>query len=128
MSVIELFAGKIPILGVCLGHQALAEFYGTGLVNLELPLHGLQREIEVIEDYSLIFNGLEKTQKVGLYHSWAISSAPKGFVVTAKLHNNLIMAIENPALKLYGVLFHPESIMTPMGLAMLKNFIELSSN
>ena len=127
MKIIDLYAAKIPILGVCLGHQAIAEYKGASLSNLELPYHGLQKEIEVLQHNSLLFKGLEPKQKVGLYHSWVVNEVPQDFVVTAKLHSNLIMAMEHSALKLHGVQFHPESIMTPKGLQMLKNFIELSN-
>lgn len=126
-QVIKKYMGQIPILGVCLGHQAIAEVLGGNLRNLENPFHGLQREIEVKNQNSLLFKDLENIQQVGLYHSWVVDQVPEGFEITAKLNDDIIMAMEHPALKLCGVQFHPESIMTPFGLKILENFIKNTS-
>lgn len=122
LDVIRLAAGKKPVLGVCLGMQAIAEFLGGHLFNQEVVRHGVAEVIEVYD--SILFKGLSSEIEVGLYHSWAID-ADGDYQVSAKSKNGIIMALENVDQKLYGVQFHPESILTKDGRAILRNFLRI---
>lgn len=123
MDVIEMYNSLIPMLGVCLGFQAIVEFCNGELVNLEPVRHGVQREITVKPES--IFTDLTSTQLVGLYHSWAIKMAdfPTCLQPIAWDADNVVMAFVHKKLKLSGVQFHPESVMTPNGVKMLQNWI-----
>jgi anthranilate synthase component II len=122
MQWIAAVDGKIPILGVCLGMQAIAEYLGGTLYNLTEVKHGVQEVIELND--SALFEGLPQKIDVGLYHSWAAKSN-KGYTETAISESGVIMAIENLERKMWGVQFHPESVMTPHGSTILKNFLTL---
>ncbi len=111
--------GKIPILGVCLGMQCLAQHLGDELYNLNAVRHGV--EMHVKADGTL-FTGCAKGFNVGLYHSWAIRGDGK-FEVVSRSAEGVVMAIENPELKIFGVQFHPDSVMTPEGKRILRNFL-----
>lgn len=115
---------NIPILGVCLGMQALAEYHGNELYNQELVKHGIQETILRIGD-SILLSDVSESFQVGLYHSWAVHiNQPETFQVSAKSRSNVIMAIENLNKVQFGVQFHPESIMTPDGKKILINFVQ----
>lgn len=125
LSLIGRYASTKPILGICLGHQALAESFGAGLVNLPKVYHGLKIPTTVtVRDY--IFDSLPETFDTGRYHSWAVDPAtlPDSLEVTAVDPDGIIMAMRHRTLDVRGVQFHPESIMTPQGLTLLKNWIE----
>ena len=121
MDILDRADGKIPVLGVCLGMQAIAEYLGGEIYNQEIVKHGVQEEIEC--DDSVLFSGMPKRMKVGLYHSWAVRNH-SNYTVTAKSESGKLMGIENADRKLYGVQFHPESVMTPNGMDILKNFLK----
>ena len=124
MSCLEDAFGKLPILGVCLGMQAIVEFTGGELFNQEKVKHGLQEYIDK-KGESLLLKGLSNRFQVGLYHSWAVKLQPKSiFTTTSTSTTGVIMSIESKENKLFGVQFHPESIMTPEGKKILKNFLE----
>lgn len=125
ISVIEHFASKKPILGVCLGMQAIGLFLGGKLVNQKSVKHGIQEEISILKD-SVLFQKLNVKMQVGLYHSWAIENIDNAYV-TAVSENNVVMAIEAVDKQLFGVQFHPESIMTEFGLTILSNFINFKA-
>lgn len=116
------YLGKKPILGVCLGMQALVEFMGGKLQNQQIVKHGVQEKIAILSHEGL-FSQLPSQIEVGLYHSWKVE-CPDAWI-TAKTTEGVPMAIERPALHVYGVQFHPESVMTPMGKAILRNFIQM---
>ena len=116
---IEATSGVIPILGVCLGMQAIAEHLGGKLYNQELVKHGVQETVTVSK--SVLFTENERL-KVGLYHSWAVEESDL-FNCTAYSSSGVLMALEKPECKFFGVQFHPESIMTDKGLEILSNFI-----
>ena len=122
MALLQEVDGKIPVLGVCLGMQAIALHLGGELYNLESVKHGVQESISVINN--TFFNGLPEQIDVGLYHSWAVREN-SSYEVIATSEANVVMAIQNVERKLYGVQFHPESIMTPKGLDILENFVSL---
>ena len=122
MHLLEEVGGKVPILGVCLGMQAISLHLGGEIFNQEKVKHGVQEKI--ICGTSDLFNELPNEIEVGLYHSWAIKEH-SNYSVTARSDSNVIMAIENKKRKLYGVQFHPESVMTPNGMKILNNFLSL---
>lgn len=127
-DIITTFFDRIPILGVCLGCQAIAECFGGKLKNLQLPFHGLKRTIN-INSNDLIFKGIGNKMDVGLYHSWAVSeeSFPKELEITSKSEDNIIMSIQHNNKLLKGIQFHPESIMTSKGQKLIENWINLEA-
>ncbi len=123
MSILQLaHSQQIPILGVCLGMQAIAEYLGGHLYNQNSVKHGVSELIE-LENVPL-FNELESQIEVGLYHSWAIHEEGD-FEVIARSKSKVIMALQNTGFNMYGVQFHPESIMTPKGNKIVENFIRM---
>lgn len=126
-EVISKYAGKIPMLGVCLGHQAIGEHYGAMLRNLTQVYHGRKTRIFVHKGApSTLFNDLPDSFEVGRYHSWVVENAdfPIELKVTARDQEGEIMAFEHQSLPVYGVQFHPESIMTEFGKEMMSNFLK----
>ncbi len=124
--VAEAFAKKIPVLGVCLGMQALALHTGDSLYNQNIVKHGLSEEARLIEKDSLFYTGIPEVFEVGLYHSWAVKlKETSPFIPTAYSESEVLMSMEIPEKKIYAVQFHPESILTPTGLRMIENFVEI---
>lgn len=125
-AIIGMVAGKRPLLGVCLGHQAIVEHYGGSLVNLPTVLHGKQRTTRVLCTDAILFGGLPETFSTGHYHSWVGCSKnfPAELRVTAETRDGAIMAFEHKHLSVMGLQFHPESVLTPLGFNMLKNWID----
>lgn len=124
LNLITEFAESKSILGVCLGHQALAEVFGAKLVNITNVFHGVQTTIEVIGD-DYIFAGIPEEILAGRYHSWIVSKEkfPKELEITAEDSSGDIMALKHKTLDLHGVQFHPESILTPEGIKIINNFL-----
>ena len=124
MAVIERYYKTKPMLGVCLGFQALVEFFGGELANFEPVRHGEFKDIE-ISNHQNLFKSLNPTETVGLYHSWGIGlgKLPNSLSCLAVDEENVVMAIKHIEFPLYGVQFHPESIMTEKGNLMLQNWI-----
>ncbi len=124
-SVIEKYAKSIPMLGVCLGHQAIAEVFGGTLTNLSTVFHGVASTMSVLQDDPL-FAGLPQKFDIGRYHSWVVDKPlPKDFVLLAEEENGQVMAFKHEKYPLYGVQFHPESVLTPLGKELLKNWVAL---
>ena len=124
LDVIRRYAGKKPILGVCLGEQAIGEVYGGKLTNLDEVFHGIQSPVTLTAtDY--LFEGLPSTVQVGRYHSWVVDRKdfPDCLEVTAVSEEGYIMALRHRTLDVRGVQFHPESVLTPEGKQMLGNWI-----
>lgn len=124
-AVIKAYADKKPMLGVCLGHQAIAEAFGATLTNLDEVFHGRQTPVDIIAtDY--LFETLPSSFPVGRYHSWVVDreSVPYCLEVTAVDANGQVMAIRHRSLDIHGLQFHPESIMTPDGLKIISNFLK----
>ena len=123
-DVIAHFAGKVPILGVCLGHQAICETFGADITYAKELMHGKQSEVDIDTNCKMFF-GLPKKIKVARYHSLAASveSLPSNLVVTAKTDDGEIMAVKHKDYEVYGLQFHPESILTPEGKQMLNNLL-----
>jgi anthranilate synthase component 2 len=124
LPLIKQYAASKPILGVCLGHQAIGEAFGANLENLSTVYHGVATPIN-IDNTHYLFAGLESCIEVGRYHSWVISNnnLPAVLKVTATDENGLIMAIEHTSYNVCGVQFHPESVLTPKGEAIIKNWL-----
>ncbi len=122
-QLLSEFASTKSILGICLGHQAIAEHFGTDLINLKEPLHGVASEIEIVkEDY--LFENLPKQFKIGHYHSWVVSETiSDDLEVLAKDELGNIMAIKHKKYDVRGLQFHPESILTENGKTILTNWI-----
>jgi anthranilate synthase/aminodeoxychorismate synthase-like glutamine amidotransferase len=128
-EAIKYFAGKLPILGVCLGHQGIAAIYGGKVIKAPTPVHGMREVIRQTEFglKSKLFRNLPKEFEVMRYHSLVVDrkSFPADFKITAEtIDYKLIMAFEHVDLPIYGVQFHPESIGSPLGEKILQNFIE----
>lgn len=125
LALINQYASRKSILGVCLGHQAIGEAFGASLTNLEDVFHGVATKISICaNDY--IFDGMDTELEVGRYHSWIVSTEnlPKCLTVTAKDFNGFIMAIKHKVYDVHGVQFHPESILTPDGKTIIENFLK----
>ena len=126
MAVLEEFYKTKKILGICLGHQCIAKFFGANIVKSENPTHGKTSKIFVCEN-SKLFKNLPKNFDVTRYHSLEVekSSMPPDLKITAETQDGIIMALEHNALPIYGVQFHPEAILTQYGHELLKNFIDI---
>jgi anthranilate synthase component II len=128
-EAISYYGQYKSILGVCLGHQAIAEVYGGKLVNLEQVLHGVAVNTHFLNPPDSLFNGCSNNFETGRYHSWVVSENdfPECLEVTAKDSNGHIMALKHKTFDVKGVQFHPESIMTPLGKQILDNWVNSST-
>jgi anthranilate synthase component 2 len=124
-AVVSRLAGKLPILGVCLGHQAICEAFGATISSAKALMHGKASDIGLDTECPL-FKGLPKSIKGARYHSLAAveNTLPKALAVTARAEDGEIMAVHLLGRHVYGLQFHPESILTPLGGAIIKNFLE----
>jgi len=127
LDVIRTYAGKKPILGVCLGHQAIGEVFGAKLENLSDVFHGVATPCHIISDDPLFGSINNKDITVGRYHSWVVSKEnfPDCLEVTAVSDEGQIMAMRHRQLNVRGIQFHPESVLTPDGRQMLLNWLYL---
>ena len=123
VELIKKFKDKLPILGVCLGHQCLGAAFGANIIGANEIMHG--KLSEIIHDGSGLFKGLENSFKATRYHSLIIEekTLDKDFHITAWTENKTIMAIQHEKLPLFGLQFHPESIATEQGMEILRNFL-----
>lgn len=126
ISGIRRFAGRIPILGVCLGHQAICEAFGGTVGYAKKLMHGKVSQVRT-EPGSVLFAGLPESLPVARYHSLAADEAtlPANLRATARTDDGEVMAVEDAPTRVFGVQFHPESVMTPDGVAMIANFLAL---
>ena len=126
-SMIRAFAGHIPVLGVCLGHQSIVSVFGGKIISARELMHGKTSMVE--HDGQGVFLGLPNPMEVGRYHSLAAepASMPPELLVTASTAEGEIMGVRHREMAVEGVQFHPESVLTPDGLALMKNFIEMST-
>ena len=125
-SIISLCRNSLPILGICLGMQAISEVLGGVLVNQNEVMHGRKVEVDILKK-GVLFKDLPEKINVGLYHSWKVEGLEEQFI-TAKSATGVIMAIESIDENLFGVQFHPESILTEHGELVLANFIQFVKN
>ncbi len=125
-EVIKKYAASKPILGVCLGQQAIGEVFGGTLENLSEVFHGVATKATIISETEPLFKGLEKEIEIGRYHSWVVSknNFPEVLEITAVDENEQIMALRHRLYNVCGVQFHPESVLTPHGKQIIKNWVE----
>ena len=133
LPLIKEYAPSKSILGVCLGHQAIGEAFGGTLTNLSAPFHGIATPIQLVTNrnelntnVNFLFEGMPTEFIVGRYHSWVVSDQnfPTDLNITATEANGLIMAVEHKKYDVQGVQFHPESVLTPIGETILKNWLK----
>jgi anthranilate synthase component 2 len=124
LDVIRTYAGKKPILGVCLGHQAIGECFGAQLTNLSEVFHGVATEGTQFGN-DPIFAGLPQRITMGRYHSWVVSKdgLPSCLEITAESDEGQIMALRHREYDIHGIQFHPESVLTPEGRKIIENFL-----
>lgn len=127
LPLIKEYAPSKSILGVCLGQQAIGEAFGGKLENLSTVYHGIATNCKIDTAKSKLFKGLPEQIEVGRYHSWIVSDKnfPDELEVTARDENNYIMALQHKTYDVQGVQFHPESVLTPMGEQILKNWLTI---
>lgn len=125
-QAISYFAGKVPILGVCLGHQAICEVYGGTITYAKQLMHGKQ-SVATLKTDNPLFKGLPEQVDVGRYHSLALDpdTLPDVLEALAQTEDGEIMAVGHKQYPIYGLQFHPESILTPQGPMMVENFLKL---
>ncbi len=126
-ELLQRYASQKHILGVCLGHQAIAEAFGAQLYNLSVVLHGVSTQVNVLKTQDPFFNGIPEAFQIGRYHSWAVKPASlnQDLELLAIDDQGEVMAMKHREYNVYGVQFHPESVITDHGKQMLKNWLEL---
>lgn len=123
--IIKTYAATKSILGVCLGQQAIGEVFGGSLTNLNEVFHGVATKVHISVDDESLFKGLEKTIEVGRYHSWVVdNNLPDALEATSFDDNGHVMSLRHKTFDVKGVQYHPESVLTPQGKQILKNWIE----
>ncbi|KFF14717.1 anthranilate synthase subunit II [Chryseobacterium soli] len=125
LDLIKKYAPTKSILGVCLGQQAIAEAFGGSLINLSEIFHGVATSTELVKDDTKLFSNLSSGFEAGRYHSWAVSREdfPAALEITAVDKDGMIMALQHKTYDVHGVQFHPESILTPEGEVIIRNFL-----
>ncbi len=125
--LIKEYAGKKPILGICLGQQAIAEVFGGSLVQLDEVVHGMVTPVNIVVLDEILFEDLPSVIEVGRYHSWVVNRVdlPESLEVTSVDQSGNIMSLRHKTFDIRAVQFHPESIMTPDGMKMLENWMSL---
>ena len=125
-ALIKVYAGKKPILGVCLGQQAIAEVFGGSIINLENVFHGVATMAKLQVADEILFNGLGDEVEIGRYHSWVVNPEdfPEELEVTSLDSNGQIMSLRHRDYDIKGVQFHPESVLTPKGKTMIENWVK----
>lgn len=126
LDIIKKYASQKSILGVCLGHQAIAEAFGGKLHNMNRVLHGIATPVKLTQNKSVLFKGLPNTFDVGRYHSWIVEDEklPDCFEVTSYDNDGQVMSMQHKEYDVQGVQFHPESVLTPLGEKIIKNWLE----
>ncbi|GAA4162334.1 aminodeoxychorismate/anthranilate synthase component II [Chryseobacterium ginsenosidimutans] len=125
LDLIKEYAPTKSILGVCLGQQAIAEAFGGSLINLSEIFHGVATSTDLVKNNTKIFKNLSSGMEVGRYHSWVVNREdfPEELEITAVDKDGMIMALQHKTYDVHGVQFHPESILTPQGEIIIKNFL-----
>ena len=125
-EVIRVCAPCTRILGVCLGHQAIAEVFGAAVERLDTVFHGVTTAVRVVDEEELLFRTIASPFTAGLYHSWAVARErfPADLVLTAVSDEGLVMGLRHRHFDVRGVQFHPESFMTPSGMTLFRNWLE----
>jgi len=131
LPLIKEYASTKSILGVCLGHQAIGQAFGGELINLSSVFHGVATPVKVKSEKlnvkSFLFEGLPEELEVGRYHSWVVSKEnfPPELEITAEDETGMIMGLQHKTYDVQGVQFHPESVLTPMGEEIMKNWLKV---
>ena len=131
LPLIKEYASSKPILGVCLGHQAIGQAFGGELINLSSVFHGVATPVKIksekLKVKSFLFEGLPEVFEVGRYHSWVVSKEnfPDTLEITAEDESGMIMGLQHKTYDVQGVQFHPESVLTPMGEEIMKNWLKV---
>ncbi len=125
VDAIRSFAGRIPVLGVCLGHQAVGQAFGASVVRGPEPMHG--KTSDVRHDGRTIFRGIPTPMEATRYHSLVVTDIPDELEVSAWCDGDVVMGLRHRTLPIEGVQFHPESILTTAGMTMLTNFLEMAA-
>lgn len=113
-----------PILGVCLGHQAICEVFGSNIIHAPVIMHG-KKDLINVDNSSTLFKGLDNVIEGARYHSLVADKVSNDLKITAKTSDGIIMGVEHKTKKIYGIQFHPESVMTKDGMKIIKNFLEV---
>ena len=129
-EIVRSCAGKISMLGVCLGHQCIAEQFGGTLVNLPQVVHGKKTATDILDEQDPLFAGVPRRFDAGRYHSWAVmdENFPADLTVTARSIDGVIMALRHKEWPVWGVQFHPESVLTEVGRQLLANWLQFEPN
>ncbi len=125
MEAVAYYNNRVPVLGVCLGHQALGEYYGAQLVKATTPVHGKTSRL-LLQQTSSLFSGIDNYSQVMRYHSLVLKDLPDSLLITATDDSGLVMAFEHRHLPVYGVQFHPESILSVCGKQIIRNFVAIA--
>ena len=125
MDVIRTYAGRKPMLGICLGEQAIGEVFGGRLTNLSDVFHGVQTPVEIVSVHDPLFRSLPQIIQAGRYHSWVVDTEglPECLEISAVSEEGQIMALRHRDLPIYGIQFHPESVLTPDGRTIVGNWL-----
>ena len=126
MDLVKKYAPSKSIFGVCLGHQAIGESFGSELENMDVVLHGFGLTTNIVDEEEYLFKGIDKSFTTGRYHSWVINKDKLGsdLMITALSGDNRIMGVRHKTHDVRGVQFHPESVLTENGKQMIKNWLE----
>ncbi len=125
-EIIQCYGGIKPILGVCLGHQAIAEVYGGNLINMDKVFHGVSTTATILVETEPLFRGLKKEMEIGRYHSWTVSpeAFPEILQITSVDAHGRIMSLRHRNFDIVGVQFHPESVLTSAGKEIIRNWVQ----
>ncbi len=127
LQIIDVWHKQKPILGICLGMQAVAEYFGAKLYNLKTVYHGIKTITEIIDKEEIIFKNLPEKIETGLYHSWALyENIGSELKTTAVSENDIIMGISHKRYNVKGIQFHPESYMTSFGKQIIENWLKIN--
>ncbi len=121
LNVIKYYQTKLPILGICLGHQAIGQFYRAAIIKADKPMHGKFSQVLLENDY--LFKDMPDNIRTVRYHSLILDNLPRNLEIIAKTENNEIMAIRHQTLNIRGLQFHPEAILTEYGKKIIENWI-----
>lgn len=128
IEAVKYFKGKIPVFGVCLGHQAICEAYGATVSYASRLMHGKTSTVTLESDKSHIYKGMGSSMKAARYHSLSVieDTLPEELVITGRAEDGEIMSVEDTVNHVYGVQFHPESVLTPRGDALIRNLLRVT--
>ena len=129
-AVIKAYGDTLPMLGICLGHQAIGEVFGATLINLPSVFHGIATPVTIVESSNPLFKHIPETISVGRYHSWALDSTtlPNQLIPTVLDRSGINMGIRHKEWNIQGLQFHPESVMTPLGRTIMENWLNSTAS